>query len=485
MTAKNSTRGSDAVWTAKDAAAATGGRAQGAWTAAGVSIDTRSLKPGDLFIALKGENGDGHIYVQKALDAGACAVMVSGISDAKQPALVVKDTFAALQDLGRAARARTGAKIIAITGSVGKTGTKEMLAAAFGALGQTHAAKASHNNHWGVPLSLAGMHAGCDYGIFEIGMNHAGEITPLTQMVRPHLAIITTVASVHLEHFGTEEKIADAKSEIFEGMSEGGLAVLNRDNEWFAYLSAKAQARGLKVFGFGEHAEAQAKMIECLEAANGSRIKARIAGEDVSFTLRIPGRHIAVNALSVLLAVKLMNGDLIKAAAALESIQPIKGRGLRESIVLGDPANPVTLIDESYNASPTAMRAAFKVLALVDPGRGGRRIAVLGDMRELGPDGPRLHRELSLPLQAAGVNLVYTCGPLMKNLYDVLPPEKRGVHNEDNLEMAKIVPEVLAPGDVVMVKGSRGGGEKPRMQLIVEAVRALPEKLKAKTGNGH
>jgi UDP-N-acetylmuramoyl-tripeptide--D-alanyl-D-alanine ligase len=478
MTAGKS-KGSGTIWTAKDAASATGGQASGSWAATGVSIDTRTLKPGDLFIALKGEKGDGHVHVQKALAAGACAAMVSDAGTADPlKLLIVKDTFTALQALGRAARARTGAKIIAITGSVGKTGTKEMLAAAFGALGQTHAAKASHNNHWGVPFSLAGMHAGCDYGVFEIGMNHAGEITPLAQMAKPHLSIITTVAAVHLEHFGTEEKIAEAKAEIFDGMERGGLAVLNRDNQWFDYLSAKAKGRGLEVRDFGEHAAADARLVECMEAANGSRIRAQVMGEDVAFTLNIPGRHIAVNALSVLLAVKLMKGDLKKAAAALGKIQPIKGRGLREKIVIGDPANPITLIDESYNASPTAMRAAFKVLALVDPGRGGRRIAVLGDMRELGPDGPRLHRDLSLPLQAAGVNLVYTCGPLMKNLYDVLPEEKRGVHNDDNLEMARIVPEVLVPGDVVMVKGSRGGGEKPRMQLIVEAVRALPDTLK-------
>lgn len=477
------TKGSDTIWTAKDAVAATGGQARGDWAATGVSIDTRSLKTGDLFIALKGDKSDGHAYVKQALAAGACAAMVS-TAETGQNLLVVKDTFEALRDLGRASRARTGAKIIAITGSVGKTGTKEMLAAAFGANGQTHASKASHNNHWGVPLSLASMHAGCDYGIFEIGMNHAGEITPLTQMVKPHLSIITTVAAVHLEHFGTEEKIADAKAEIFEGMERGGLAVLNRDNQWFTHLSAKAKAKGLKICSFGEHADADARLAECIEAANGSRIKARIIDEDVSFTLHIPGRHIAINTLSVLLAVKVLGGDVRKAATALEKIEPIKGRGLRETINIGDPANPVTLIDESYNASPTAMRAAFKVLALVDPGRGGRRIAVLGDMRELGPDGPRLHRELSLPLQAAGVNLVYTCGPLMKNLYDELPPEKRGVHNDDNVEMAKIVPDVLVPGDVVMVKGSRGGGEKPRMQLIVEAVRALPERLKNKAGNG-
>lgn len=469
------------IWTAKEAAAATGGAARGNWMASGISIDTRTLQKGDLFIALKGDFRDGHDFVRHALEKGAACV-VSRIPegvDQNAPLLVVSDTFAALQDLGRAARHRTGAKIIAVTGSVGKTGTKEMLAAAFGALGQAHASKASHNNHWGVPLSLANMHAGCDYGVFEIGMNHPGEITPLSKMARPHVAIITTVAGVHMEHFESVRQIADAKAEIFGGMDHNGAAVLNRDNEWFAHLKAKAETRGVKVYGFGDHGESDARMTECLEAANGSRIKAKIIDEDVSFTLLIPGRHIALNALAVLLAVKLAGGDVNRAVKALEKIQPVAGRGLREYIDIGDPKNPVTLIDESYNASPVAMKAAFKVLALIDPGRGGRRIAVLGDMLELGKDGPKLHAELALPLQAADVQLVYTCGPLMKNLHDNLPQDRRGAHGRDSVELASIVPEVLTPGDVVMVKGSHGS----KMGVVVEALRTLPDKLKRKADN--
>lgn len=473
--------GQAVIWTAKEAAAATGGVARGSWTAAGISIDTRALKKGELFVALKGDARDGHEFVNDALEKGA-ACLVSRIPegvDESAPLLVVKDTFTALQDLGRASRHRTGAKIIAVTGSVGKTGTKEMLAAAFGALGQTYASKASHNNHWGVPLSLAGMHAGCDYGVFEIGMNHPGEIRPLSRMAQPHVAIITTVAGVHMEHFESVRQIADAKAEIFEGMDHSGIAVLNRDNEWFAHLKAKAETQGVKVYGFGEHDESDARLVDCLEAANGSRIKAKIMGEDVVFTLLMPGYHIALNALAVLLAVKLAGGDTRKAAKALEKIEPIAGRGLREYINIGDPKNPVTLIDESYNASPVAMKAAFKVLALIDPGRGGRRIAVLGDMLELGKDSPKMHADLALPLQAADVQLVYTCGPLMKNLHNAMPQDRRGVHGKDSVELASIVPDVLTPGDVVMVKGSHGS----KMGLVVEALRTLPDKLRKKVDN--
>ena len=434
-----------------------------------------------MFVALRGDARDGHEFVKDALAKGVACV-VSRIPDGVDqtaPLLVVKDTFAALQDLGRESRHRTGAKIVAVTGSVGKTGTKEMLAAAFAALGQTHASKASHNNHWGVPLSLAGMHAGCDYGIFEIGMNHPGEITPLSQMVRPDVAIITTVAPVHMEHFESVRQIADAKAEIFDGMDHNGATVLNRDNEWFAHLKAAAETKGMKVYSFGAHEESSACLTDCLEAANGSRIKAKILGEEVSFTLLIPGHHIALNALAVLLAVKLAGGNVKKAARALEKIEPISGRGLREYLDIGDPKNPVTLIDESYNASPIAMNAAFKVLALIDPGRGGRRIAVLGDMLELGKDGPRLHADLALPLTSADVQFVYTCGPLMKNLHDALPQDRRGAHGKDSVELASIVPEVLTPGDVVMVKGSHGS----KMGVVVEALRTLPDKLRKKADN--
>ncbi|MCB1530975.1 MAG: UDP-N-acetylmuramoyl-tripeptide--D-alanyl-D-alanine ligase [Rhodospirillales bacterium] len=474
---------SNVIWTAKEAASATSGRAPADWKAFGVSIDSRTVCEGDLFVALAGDHGDGHAYVAAALEKGAVAAVVSRIPEGVDEGrlLVVEDTFKALQDLGGAARARSGAKIIGVTGSVGKTGTKEMLAAAFGACGQVHASGKSYNNHWGVPLSLAQMHAGCDFGVFEMGMNHSGEIVPLTRQVRPDIAIITTIQPVHIESFEKgEEGIAEAKAEIFEGMKEGAAAVLPRDCKWFGFLEEKAKARGLRVCSFGEDERADVCMLECLIAANGSRVKARVLGEEIVLTLQAPGRHIASNALSVLAAVKLSGCDLKKAAKALAGVVPPPGRGRREYLDIGDPDNPVTLIDESYNASPVAMRAAFKVLALIDPGRGGRRIAVLGDMYELGKDAPRLHADMAVPLQNADVQFVYTSGPLMKNLYNALPEEKRGAHRDDSAELAQIVPEVLVPGDVVMVKGSRGGGEKPRMQLVVEALRALPEKLRKK-----
>ncbi|CAG0897582.1 unnamed protein product [Cyprideis torosa] len=382
-----------------------------------------------------------------------------------------------MEDLGRAARYRTAAKIIGVTGSVGKTGTKEMLRTAFDVQGQTHASVKSYNNHWGVPLSLASMHAGTDYGVFEMGMNHPGEITPLSQMVKPDIAIITTIAPVHIEYFedGLDGIIA-AKAEIFNGMDEGGDVILNRDLESFKILKEKAEAKGLKVHSFGEHKESGTKILDCLEAANGSRVKAEILGEEVNFSLQIAGRHIVCNALAVLLAVKLADADIQRAAKALARQEPIIGRGKREYLETNEKDNPITLIDESYNASPLAMNAAFKVLALVDPGRGGRRIAVLGDMLELGNDSGKMHTDLALPLKACNVDLVYTCGKNMRKLYEQLPANQRGAHKDTSRELAQIVPDVLVPGDVVMVKGSLGS----KMGLVVEALRALPDKFKHK-----
>lgn len=470
------------LWSHKDAQKATGGIATGEWVAAGVSIDSRTVKKGDLFIALIGENNDGHDYIAQAFANGAAAAVVSREGKTDSPVLKVEDTLKALEKLAAAARARSGATIIGVTGSVGKTGTKELLATAFSALGQTHASQKSYNNLWGVPLTLASMDAGCDFGIFEMGMNHAGEITPLTKQVRPHIAIITTVEAVHLGNFEDGiEGIVNAKAEIFAGLERGGAAILNRDNEHFEKLERKAQAAGAKIYSFGEHADADARMTECLEAANGSRVKAVILGEDVQFTLQIAGRHVARNALSVLLAVKVAGQDVHKAAKALATQRAIAGRGARELLDIGERENPVTLIDESYNASPASMRAAFKVLALIDPGRGGRRIAVLGDMLELGRDGERLHAELALPIKAANVDLVYTCGKSMKKLHDTLPANQRGQHADTSRELAQIVPDVLTPGDVVMVKGSLGS----KMGLVVEALRALPERVRKEKGQGY
>lgn len=472
---------SHSLWSSTDAAKATGGLINGNWVASGVSIDTRTLQKGDLFIAIRGESMDGHQFAADAIAKGAVAVVVDqavkGVPTEKM--LLVADTFKAMQDLGIVARARTAAKIIGITGSVGKTGTKEMLGRAFSALGHTHYSEKSLNNHWGVPLSLARMDAGCDYGVFEMGMNHAHEIAPLSEMVKPHIAIITTIAPVHTEHFADGlDGIAKAKAEIFLGMDEHGIAILNRDNPQFDLIVNEANRHHVtKIFTFGTHEMADARLLDCLVASNGTLIKANILGEVVNFTMKDAGPHNAMNVMSVLLATKLMGGDLNQVISALRDIEPPAGRGKREVINIGDARNTVTLIDESYNASPVAMQAAFKVMALIDPGRGGRRIAILGDMYELGNDSAKLHRDLALPLKAAGIDLVYTCGPLMKNLYDALPEQNRGAHHDDAPEMAKIVPEVLVPGDVVLVKGSRGGGEKPRMQLVVEALRQMPAKM--------
>ncbi|MEC8664380.1 MAG: UDP-N-acetylmuramoyl-tripeptide--D-alanyl-D-alanine ligase [Pseudomonadota bacterium] len=470
---------SETIWTAKEAAEATGGRFAKEWAATSLSIDSRTVEPGALFVAIRGDNSDGHAYVKDALAKGAVAAVVDHVPEdvaGDAPLLIVADTFEALQELGYASRNRCGGKMIAVTGSVGKTGTKEFLAAALEGQGQTHASKASYNNHWGVPYTLANMHAGTDFGVFEVGMNHLHEITPLSRQVRPHVAIITTVEPVHIENFDSEQQIADAKGEIFAGMDHNGTAVLNRDNKWYAHLKALADTQGVKVKSFGEHKDADAHLKSCLLASNGSRIEAVIDGQEIAFTLQFSGKHIAMNALAVLMAIKLAGGDIEKAAKAMGKVEPLAGRGKREYLDIGDKNNPVTLIDESYNASPVAMNAAFKVLALIDPGRGGRRIAVLGDMYELGQNAAQLHEELALPLEAADVQLVYTSGPLMKKLYDKLPEEQKGAHRDDSVELAQIVPEVLVPGDVVMVKGSRGGGEKPRMQVIVEALRALPFK---------
>lgn len=469
--------GLNSLWTSDDVARALNAQSVGKWSASGVSIDSRTLQKGDLFFAIAGDNSDGHAYAKDALKNGAVAVVVSKEMEGipKEKTVLVKDTFVALQDLAKASRARTAATIIGITGSVGKTGTKEFLATAFGALGQTHASSKSYNNHWGVPLSLSSMHAGTDYGIFEMGMNHTGEITPLSRQVRPNIAIITTIAPVHVGNFENGmEGIAAAKAEIMEGMQEGDSIVLNRDNEWFDYLFRAAQRKGIKAYSFGENETSDACMLECIEASNGSAIKARIMGEEISYKIKIAGRHIANNSLPVLLAVKLAGGDIQKAAKAMSKQEPIAGRGKRELINIGDKNNPVTLIDESYNASPTSMRAAFKVLALIDPGRGGRRIAFLGDMLELGADGAKHHSELSLPIKAANIDLVYTSGKLMKSLHDALPANQRGEHKDSSADLAKIVPDVLVPGDVVMVKGSLGS----KMGTVVEALRALPDKTK-------
>ncbi|HYG88869.1 MAG TPA: UDP-N-acetylmuramoylalanyl-D-glutamyl-2,6-diaminopimelate--D-alanyl-D-alanine ligase [Azospirillum sp.] len=459
------------LWTAGDAAAATRGRATCPWRAAGVSIDSRKIEPGDLFVAIQGPNFDGHEFVAQALASGACAAMVSRVPAgvaADAPLLIVEETLAALTDLGRAARARTQARVIGVTGSVGKTGTKEALRHCLSAQGRTFATEGSLNNHWGVPLSLARMPQDSEYAIFELGMNHAGELGPLSRLVRPEVAIITNVEAVHLEFFNTVESIADAKAEIFEGMDANGTAVLNRDNPHFAHLVRAARRHGLtRVLGFGSHGDAEARLIEYSLHATCSAVTAVFGSERIQYSLSLPGKHWVMNSLGVLLAVRASGGDLATAARALSTLQPVKGRGTRKRVQLAHGA--FTLIDESYNASPVSVAASIEVLGKVDPGASGRRIAVLGDMRELGAKADALHAGLITPLRGAHIDTVYCCGPHMRALWERLPAAMRGKYANDSKELAPLLAADVRGGDVVLVKGSAGS----RMGLVVEALATL------------
>jgi UDP-N-acetylmuramoyl-tripeptide--D-alanyl-D-alanine ligase len=444
----------------------------------GISIDTRSISPGEAFFAIKGDARDGHEFVAAALKAGAGLAVVAAerraefASDA--PLVIVRDVLDGLRDLARAARARLQAHVIGVTGSVGKTGTKEALRLALAPSGETNASVASYNNHWGVPLSLARCSASARYAVFEMGMNHAGEIEPLTHLVRPHVAIITTVAPVHLEFFGSVEAIADAKAEIFSGIEPGGAAVINRDNPQFARLSRAAKNAGVeRVVSFGEHAKADARLIKCSLHPDCSTVQARILGTEVTYKLGAPGHHVVLNSLAVLAAVSLAGADLALAALALAEIKPPTGRGARSSLELRD--GTALLIDESYNANPASMRAALALLGQADVGTRGRRIAVLGDMLELGARGADLHRELLEPLLADGVDLVFCCGPLMRALWEALPSERRGGYAETSGTLESQLLAAVRPGDAVMVKGSLGS----RMGLLVKALQRLSPREEA------
>jgi UDP-N-acetylmuramoyl-tripeptide--D-alanyl-D-alanine ligase len=435
----------------------------------GISIDTRTIAPGEAFFAIQGDNRDGHDFVETALKAGAGIAVVARDKRARfandAPLLAVDDVLDGLRDLARAARARLKGKVVAVTGSAGKTGTKEALRLAFSAEGKTHASAASYNNHWGVPLSLARCPADADYAIFEIGMNHAGEITPLTRLVQPEIAIITTIAPVHLEYFGTLEKIAEAKAEIFLGVPASGAAIVNRDIPQFEQLRDAAKAAGIaRVVSFGEHAEADARMLRVSLHADFSTVEANILGSLVNYKLGAPGRHLAMNSLAVLAAVSVAGADLALAALALSNWKPPAGRGAR--MTLSVPGGDILLIDESYNANPASMRAALALLGQAQVGPQGRRIAVLGDMLELGEAGVRLHADLSGPAEDAGVDLVYCAGPLMRSLWEALPSRLRGGYAETAAALEPAVLEGLRAGDAVMIKGSLGS----KMGPIVKAL---------------
>jgi UDP-N-acetylmuramoyl-tripeptide--D-alanyl-D-alanine ligase len=469
------------LWTSAEAARATGGVNTRAWTASGVSIDSRSVKPGDLFIALAGPNFDGHEFIAAAFNAGAAAAVASrrpAALAAEASLLMVPDTMAALEALGRAARNRSNARFAAITGSVGKTGTKEALRLVLSAAGATAASEGNLNNQWGAPLSLARMPRDARYGVFELGMNHAGEIAPLSRLVRPHVAVITTVEPAHLEFFPSLAAIADAKAEIFLGVEPDGAAVLNRDNVHFERLAQAARAAGInRIIGFGENEASEARLLSCRLDAEASQVEAEILGTRVAYRLTVPGRHIVQNSLAVLGAAALLGIDLHEAAASLRQVALLKGRGAR--LVIDTPQGSFTLIDESYNASPAAMRAAVAVLGRSLPGKGGRRVAVLGDMRELGVDADRLHAELATALAAASVDLLFCCGPHMRALAAAAQSNLAVEHAPESNALVPMVLHAVKPGDVVLVKGSLGS----RMAPIVDALKTLARGSRAASGS--
>ncbi len=434
----------------------------------GVSIDTRTLAPGDLFVAIKGEASDGHDYVTRAFEAGAAAAVIgrprgAGLA-AHEPTFAVDDTLRAMERLAKAARGRAKARVAAVTGSVGKTSAKEMLRVALGRFGPTHASAASYNNHWGVPLSLSRLPAGAAFAVIEIGMNHAGEITPLVAMARPHVALVTTIAPVHIEHLGSLEGIADAKAEIFSGLEPDGVAVLNRDAPQFERLAAAAQGRAARVVTFGADAANDARLVEVAAVDGGSRIRARVFGRELEFVLGAPGLHMAENAVGVLLACQALGADVGGAAAALAGFAPQQGRGAR--LTLASASGPFTVIDESYNANPASMRAALALLGAVEAAA-GRRIAVIGDMLELGPDGAAMHAALAPELARNRVDLLFGAGPLTRALYDAAPPAMRAAWAERSTDILPRLADALRGGDVVMVKGSNGS----RMGPVVAGLR--------------
>jgi len=453
------------LWTGQDMLDAMDARPVGgvAGAVTGISIDTRTLAPGDAFLAIKGDVHDGHVFASKAVAAGAsCLVVQEGklaaLGGLTVPLLVVPDVLEGLRLLGRAARARTKAQIIAVTGSAGKTTTKDALRHVLGRCGKVHASVASYNNHWGVPLTLARMPAETDYGVFEIGMNHAGEITPLVKLVRPHIGMITLIAAAHLGNFKNLDGIAHAKAEIFSGLVRGGTALINRDDKRFKLLADLAGQAGVnKIIGYGADKKADARLVNAKYHADCSCVTAMLFGEEIAFKAGLPGRHVVQNMLGVLAACHLMGADMTTVAHALADLQAPDGRGRTYTFRAGE--GDFTLIDESYNANPASVAAALELLAALEPKSGGRRIAVLGDMLELGSHSARLHKALAGPVEKAALDRLYLAGAEMRALAGAIGKDGPVTDHFDDVEAlgAALRRDVLA-GDVVMIKSSNGIG---------------------------
>ncbi len=466
------------LWTAHEAAAATGGETTGDWTATGVSIDTRTMLSGDLFVALQAAR-DGHDFVAAALERGAAAALVSrrpaDVPD-DAPLLIVADVLTALEDLGRAARDRTAARVVGVTGSVGKTSTKEMLRAVLAPQGRTHAAEASYNNHWGVPLTLARMPRDTAYAVIEIGMSNPGEIAPLSRLAQPHVAMVTTVAAAHLEAFDGLDGIAREKAQIMAGLVPGGVAILNGVVETRDILRAHAKAQNIAVQSFGG-ADCDWVLEDVRISAAATVIAATHGDAEYLMKLSVPGRHFALNALAVLAAAEALGADPVRAAQDIAAWVPPSGRGTREVLTLdaGSAEETLDLIDDAFNANPTSMSAALEVLAAAAPRDGvgrifkGRRVAILGDMLELGPEEIALHAALAEDPHVQQLDLVHCVGPRMQALHAALPEARRGLWAETAAALTGKVAQMVDAGDVVLVKGSKGSF----VSQIVDAIRKL------------
>ncbi|MBA4491947.1 UDP-N-acetylmuramoyl-tripeptide--D-alanyl-D-alanine ligase [Paracoccus sp. S1E-3] len=447
-----------ALWTSEDAAAATGGRVTRDWQANGVSIDTRSLQPGDLFVALQAAR-DGHDFVAQALEKGAAAALVSHVPEGvapDAPLLIVDDVLTGLEALGRAGRARMSGKVVGVTGSVGKTSTKEMLRSALAGQGKIHAAEASYNNHWGVPLTLARMPADTDFAIIEIGMSNPGEIAPLAKMARPHAALITTIAPAHMAAFGDLDGIAREKAAIFTGLTPAGAAIIPTSLPSTPILREAADDAGAPILSFGDAGEA--RLISSTPEGDLLRVRGALSGKPINFTLRSVGPHFANNAMGVLATVSAIGADVIEAAKHLADWLPPQGRGAVEDL------GSVRLIDDAFNANPSSMRAGLGTLARL---QGQRRVAILGDMLELGVEEDALHAALADDPAMEKIDLVHAAGPRMQHLMQALPPEKRGLWAESADALALRLDEMIQPGDTVLIKGSKGS----YISRVVEAMR--------------
>lgn len=446
------------LYNSEDLVKATGGSSNNYWEITGVSIDSRKVEAGDLFIAIVGENNDGHQYVKSALENGAVAAVVNYIPEdlpEKSNLLVVDDTFEALWNIARFSRNRLQGKVIMVTGSVGKTTTKEMLAHALEQQGKIHATIGNLNNHYGLPLTLCRMPAGTDYAILEVGMSSAGEISPLSVLAQPDAVIITTVEAVHLEFFDSVEGIAAAKAEVFDGLKAGGTAVLNRDNPHYIFLKKNALEKSVShIVTFGQAQSANFRLDEYSESLDSVTINSSIKGKSITYKLGVFGKHHALNSLGVLALIDSVGANTEKAAESFATFEAKSGRGKR--LTVEGKFGTITIIDDTYNASPASVSASLKVLGDIKEARKNRVVAVLGDMFELGETAPKMHEDLAKNVIENNIDLVFTAGKLTQNLYNALPDKIRGKNKEQSVDVAIDVFKSLKNGDVVLVKGSRG-----------------------------